>query len=172
MAQIHLKHSLAIHITAGGIPPVVIRLSGAWRNNVRQLSIRGGTHSPGPFFDCLASFPQLQLLALCSFQVEEVGIAGQLFKLPTTVTHLSLSHCAPLWSFLGSRMQPGGGLNGVQDLYVQEVFFNGEDGIGDMRACFRELHSVHTITLDPVYQDDRHPNFSKGPIDPPRREIC
>ncbi|KAJ3502517.1 hypothetical protein NMY22_g18558 [Coprinellus aureogranulatus] len=168
LATIHVKHSFGVHVTTGGIPSTVIQLSTLWKDNIKQLSLRGGRHVPSVFFLFLASFPRLEALALKNVHMEEGNGMAEQYTFPKTVTTLSLSRCAPLWSFMRVQVLPGGGLNHVRDLYIQELFFGGEEGVVDMRECFRELAGIHTLTLDPVYHATLN-NFNFGVYDIYRR---
>jgi hypothetical protein len=167
LANIEVKRTLGIHVNTGhgGLPPAATPISAVWGNTLRQLSICGGTHTPSTFFQFLASLPQLEALALRNVKVEETEPAGVQYAFPPGLTQLSLCHCATIWTFFQSHVIPGGGLDNVRDLYVKELFFGGEAGVAHMQECFRRLHAVNTMTLDPVYQDDRHPNFSACPTD-------
>ncbi|KAJ3537786.1 hypothetical protein NMY22_g5451 [Coprinellus aureogranulatus] len=168
LTTIQVKHSFGVHVTNGGIPSTVVQLSALWKDNIKQLGIRGGMHVPSAFFSFLASFPRLEALALKNVRMEEgVGVVGQ-YAFPKTVTTLSLSRCAPLWSFMRVQVLPGGGLAHIRDLYIQELIFGGEEGVVDMRECFRELTGVHNLTLDPVYHATLN-NFNFGVYDIYRR---
>lgn len=159
------QESLAIHVITGGVAQILSSVSQGW-NNIRQLDLSGGIHAPAALSAALASFCQLKSLSFREFRMKELegvgkGVPAVQFRLPSTLTKLSLVRSASLWTFFRVHVLPGHGMAELDELCIEELFCFAEEGVEDMMHAIRlqELRGIPTIRLRPIYEESAFSDF-------------